>query len=188
MKLIFLDLDGVMLSTASTIRNGKDGSFGLTLHPEHVEALNYILKNTDARIVISSTYRFGYSVNETKQIFQDNGIDYKYVISHTPFILTPKIGKWVKRGDEIKQWLKRYPKIAKEKYGVEVNVDKYIIIDDDNDMLGYQQVNFIKTSKDYGLTHVEAQLAINKLNGIEVKKNPVIRRQYEHIKLLKGLK
>lgn len=164
MKIIFLDIDGVMKSGASAIRNYGEMGFGLTLHPEHVEALNFILDNTDARIVISSTYRLGYSVKEMKQLFKDNGIDYKYVISHTPFLDAPK-GEYVERGDEIAHWLQYYPQIAFDKFGVDLDVESFVVLDDDNDMNAINPINFVQTNRNYGLTHYDAVKAIEVLNG-----------------------
>lgn len=171
-KIIFLDVDGVMKSAASTIRNGED--FKVILHPEHVEALNFILKKTDARIVLSSTYRMMWSVEETKAIFHEHGIDYKYVISHTPI-------SHGQRGQQIKDWLDRYPQIARDKYKVNLVVDRYVVIDDDSDMWGIDMRNFVQTSKNYGLTHLEAQKAVNILNSDVVKAPVIVRKKYTKV-------
>ena len=69
----------------------------------------------------------------------------------------------VDRGHEIKLWLDNN------------TVDKYCIIDDDNDFLKEQRNNFIRTSNNtdhpdcvdigYGLTKICADKVINILNG-----------------------
>ncbi len=170
LKVIFLDIDGVMRSNSSTIKNtcnGMDVSSYL-LHPEHVEALNCILKHTDARIVVSSTYRICYSVEELKQLFDESGIDYKYVISSTPFINR----EYIQRGHEIRAWLKKLPDVAGHKY----EIDNFVVIDDDVDMKGIDPKNFIKTNANYGLTYVEALKAINVLNGKPLFTPKIIKR------------
>ena len=160
MKIIFLDIDGVMKSHASTIRNGRDFGMDVTLHPEHVEALNFILEHTDARIVVSSTWRWGFSVTELKEMFSRSGVHYKYVISKTPTT------EDMFRGDEVDMWLETAPQDAFIYHGVELDVESYVILDDDDDFDGVQKAkHFVQTDARYGLTHVEALKAIEILNG-----------------------
>jgi len=52
MKVIFLDIDGVL----NVIPQGHD-KYGGIFHPEFVENLRTIIEATDAKIVISSTWR-----------------------------------------------------------------------------------------------------------------------------------
>ena len=176
MRIIFLDIDGVMTSKNGYLKEGRAfaGSMDLEFHQDAVEALNHILDATDARIVVSSTYRWMYSVKQLKEQFEKNGIDYKYVISKTPDEVE---GAW-NRGEEIKYWLENYPQIAKDKFGVDLKVDSYVILDDDVDFLVSQRPNFVKTFKDYGLTFVEAEKAINILSGVK-EKEVIIRRQVD---------
>lgn len=162
MKIIFLDIDGVMKSVSSTVRQGGD-RYGKMLHPEHVEALNFILEHTDARIVLSSTYREFMNVKEICQMFKDCGIPYKYVISKTP-ALGNGFGD-VERGDEIAHWLRHAPDDAFHYHGVEMNIESFVVLDDDNDMSAINPINFVRTNKNYGLTHYEALEVIEILNG-----------------------
>lgn len=171
-KVIFLDIDGVMISGASTIRNYGQQNFGLTLHPEHVEALNFILENTDARIVVSSTYRWMYSVKQLKLLFHKNGINHKYVISSTPFI------KDAQRGDEIMKWVNLYPEIAKKRFGnkVDCNIESFVVLDDDNDMSTIPKGKFVQVNRNYGLTHWDAIKTIRVLNGRDMLPQKIIKR------------
>jgi len=178
-KVIFLDIDGVMKSTASTIRNGVD-----MMHPEHVEALNYIIEKTDAKIVVTSTYRMMYSVKELKELFEEFGISGEHVISKT--VTIAKNGYL--RGHEIQQWLDGFTDSIKTRFNKNMMVDKYVILDDDTDMLPEQRMSFVKTSNNYGLTHLEALQAVHKLNGVPKAKLkiPSIFRQIKEHKL-KGI-
>ena len=54
MKLIFLDIDGVL----NVIPQGHD-DFGGIFHPEFIENLKHIIEETDAKIVVSSSWRHG---------------------------------------------------------------------------------------------------------------------------------
>lgn len=185
-KLIFLDVDGVMTSKNGYLKEGVTfkGSMDIKFHQDHVDALNHILKETGARIVVTSTYRWMYDVAQLKKQFEKNGIDPLYVISKTPNEVK---GTW-NRGEEIKYWLENYPQKAKGKHGVGIEVESYVIIDDDVDFLANQRKNFVKTYKDYGLTYVEAEKVIDILNGRTKKEDVVIRRQLDAHGRYKNLK
>jgi len=65
MKIIFLDIDGVL----NVIPQGRD-KYGMIFHPEFVENLKYIIEQTNAKIVISSSWRIdGIGVKYTIFIF-----------------------------------------------------------------------------------------------------------------------
>lgn len=153
MKIIFLDIDGVL----NVIPQGYD-KYGCTFHKHFIENLDYIIQNTDAKIVISSTWRF----NGLKEM-QDMWINRN--LPGDVIDITPYLGNNVKRGDEINDWLMNNQSIS-----------NYVIIDDDDDMLPQQYNNFVKTSDNiehddcvdigYGLTKECAELAIKILNKL----------------------
>ena len=58
------------------------------------------------------------------------------------------------RGDEIQEWLDEHPE-----------VEKYAIIDDDDDMLPEQEENFFQTDFQTGLTDEIAKKVIKHLNS-----------------------
>ena len=149
LKIIFLDIDGVMQSTSSMIRTRFGGGF---LHGEHVNALNWIIEKTDAYVVLTSTYRVGATIRDIKQAFMDNGVRSDRVVSMTPVLGT-------NRGAEIADWLNT------RKVKGDYEIEQYVVIDDGNDMAGINWGMFINTDADYGLTYVEAERAINLLNG-----------------------
>ena len=77
MKLIFLDIDGVMVSKDSIMKN-KDHPLNKwridSLGEEHINQLNYIIRETDAKIVISSTWRDDFSSVGWSRYFSSVGI------------------------------------------------------------------------------------------------------------------
>lgn len=175
-KIIMLDIDGVMMSASSKIRH-HDGAM---MHPEHVEALNFILKHVpDAYIVVTSTYRWMYDLKELCGLFEKHGIDGKRVVGKTPMTQS------FFRGEEVKMWLDKWVPTAKVK---NIIIDKFIILDDDTDFHVDQRKDLIQTNKNYGLTFVEAQKAVNHLNGIVDVPKILIKRQTDaHLKLVKGM-
>lgn len=153
MKVIFLDIDGVLNSWNGLIPRG--GQSLKDIYIEHIEVLRWLLKKTDARIVVSSTWRRGRSVDDLRQLLYNYGLPSKYIIDKTPTLGT-------QRGDEIKAWLNN----SKEE------IESFVVIDDDGDMDAVEE-NFVQTKGDYGLTYVEAYQCIKILTGKELSLNDV---------------
>lgn len=134
MKVIFLDVDGV-LNTPKLIR-----SFGFHHIDDILVALvARIVRETDARIVLSSTWR----VNEkNRKLVEDALARHGLVI----FGCTPVIRRsegwtgdgWVRRHEEIQAWLRANEAVS------------FAIIDDweDAEIVG----SFFQTDEDLGLT------------------------------------
>lgn len=133
MKIIFLDIDGV-LNYHSCFDNLTENSDVVT--PEHniawnkrcVRELNRILDKTDAKIVVSSTWR---SLNYLySMIVNDMGIKEGSIIGRTPDRLPITMYGGTCRGDEIKAWL----------VNTDIITENIVILDDDDDMgdlMGY---------------------------------------------------
>jgi hypothetical protein len=166
-KIIFLDIDGVL----NVIPPDYD-QFGGIFHDHLVDNLNLIIKETGAKIVISSTWRFG-GLERMKQMWQFRNLPGE-VIDITPdchdLINTaswsryhPSESKKIDRGHEIDYWLDG-----------RTDIESYVIIDDDNDFLPHQRGNFVRTANNinhpdsidigYGLTKECARRAITILN------------------------
>ena len=148
-KIIFLDIDGVL----NVYCEWRD-EYGCTFHKHFEDNLKWIIEQTKAKIVISSTWRFsGLEVMQEMWSKRELAGD---VIDVTPHI------DICKRGEEIQYWMDNN-KIA-----------NYVIIDDDTDMLDSQKNNFVQTSgnKDhpdcidigYGLTRKCAERVVEILN------------------------
>lgn len=164
MKIIFLDIDGVL----NVIPQGHD-HFGAIFHKHLVDNLAYIIENTGAKIVISSTWRFS-GLQIMQEMWSQRELPGE-VIGITPFLRNEKDAtESVERGYEINDWITTnvLRKLNNELFS-------YVIIDDDNDMLTEQQENFVRTFGNhkhpdkvdygYGLTRICAEKAIHILNN-----------------------
>lgn len=118
MKVIFLDIDGV-LNFAQTEARAPSGCIGIASQP--LKHLRKIVQKTGARIVLSSTWRRGWSRDE--EACSNDG---KYLIGRLKRYGLHVIDKTEhptsaeNRGCEIRNWLNRHP-----------HVDKWIVLDDD---------------------------------------------------------
>jgi hypothetical protein len=124
------------------------------IDPKNVSCLNKIIQETQAKIVVSSTWRVSKSVQDLFYLLYRHGVRGE-VIDKTPdFCEKSKGGLWISktRGDEIQAWLDDNK-----------DVESFVIIDDDDDILFYD--NFVQTTMDTGLTDVHVQMAIGILNG-----------------------
>lgn len=133
MKIIFLDIDGVL-------NNYHTLSEGLNWEPDLVKILKRIIKETGAKVVLSSTWR---KIKSYRDIIQ-NDMWIKY-IGKTPIL-------WKKRGIEIQEWLDENP-----------GVERFVILDDDSDMVHLME-HLLQTDGEFGLTNEIANEAIKRLN------------------------
>ncbi|KKN16786.1 hypothetical protein LCGC14_0972480 [marine sediment metagenome] len=124
MKIIFLDIDGV-LNTVQTLQR-CDGFIGMS--PILVKRFNKLVKDTGAEVVLSSTWRLA---KNWRKVMAKNGLDMKF--------LDRTVRLNAIRGEEIQEWLDRH------------DVEKYVILDDDTDMLP-DQIHFKTDFQKDGLT------------------------------------
>jgi len=137
MKVIFLDIDGVLTTPATQFKY---------FAKESLDALNKILQETGAKIVISSTWRkYDSHCARIRSMFSKYGFPDNIIISSTP-----RHADGI-RGKEILQWLKENP------------VDKYVVLDDESfDIKDYTD-RLVKTDMHKGLTEKDADAAIRML-------------------------
>ena len=156
-NIIFLDIDGVLngynfwthlgWKLACLSKNDKIKSWYRKItdpcgvHERKVKRLSKIVKATNAKVVMTSSWRFGWvkipyedapkDFRKLSDLFIEYNID---VIDITPDLHR----KNLKRDRKILQWL----------YENEDKVDKYIILDDENTLLPYYKDDerFIQTS------------------------------------------
>lgn len=151
MKVIFLDIDGVL----NLIPQGHD-QYGGIFHPHFIENLKHIIDETDAQIVISSSWRYS-GLDVMKRMWKHRNLPGNVID------ITPIHREHVIRGIEIKEWLYKHQ-----------DIESYVIFDDDKDMLEEQMENFVNTFENfthtdyidcgYGLTIECAEEAIKILN------------------------
>ena len=150
MKVIFLDIDGVLcLSREWGSRKRKikrwelEGGIGeppVTIRLDDfnkmaVDVLNNIILTSGADIVISSDWRLYASLDEMKDLFHQFGV-IKGPIGFTPVLQTDTKNSNI-RVDEINLWLSKHPEVI-----------KWVAIDD---MDLSELDNFVKTREREGL-------------------------------------
>lgn len=163
-KIIFLDIDGVLNHRSYYEREGwqdalakKYGWPQSDIDSETVKILNRIISETGAKVVISSTWRLGHPPVKMQQLLELRGF-VGTVIGATGTARQ----EWAVRGNEIMAWQIENADKLPNKYGRYFT--NYVILDDDNDMLLWQQDYFINTTSKYGLTNELADRAIEILN------------------------
>ena len=107
MKLLFLDIDGVMTTDEGTINNQKLYSFSSSC----VEALNKILSTNNVRIILTSSWRTVFDVEKQCRIFKENGV------KQLPMGQTKDLG-YKHRNLEIKSYIENR------------KVESFVILDD----------------------------------------------------------
>jgi hypothetical protein len=116
MKLIFLDIDGVLnhehFNDRSRLHRGH------AICPVAVQNLREIIKRTGAKIILSSTWRRGIHQIEIRELFSHYDLD-QYILGKIG-ILENQI-----RGNEIKELLDGCD---------EDFVESFVTLDDDDDM------------------------------------------------------
>lgn len=153
MKIIFLDIDGVLNSDSilSEYIPEIDGEY-YPYQPHLVDNLNMILKRTDAKIVVSSTWRLGESVERLQYLLTHMGVKGE-VIGKTDSYND----KFVVRGNEILKWIQDNQNLLGCHH---YDFYDYVILDDDSDMLYGQRNNFVHIQGEEGLTKEYAEQAI----------------------------
>lgn len=178
-KYLFLDIDGVLnhdewFGSEGYKRNQKDWRVSM-FDPACVERVNRILRETGAKLVVSSSWR---SMSDLKEIFEGVGLPTEFDVTPYAIYIYSKyeyndVNPMFWRGSEIKYYLNRH------------TPGRYVIIDDDCDMLDEQMDYFINTCSDRisqrdlyiknggsGLTDKCVEQAINILNnGTTERKN-----------------
>jgi len=161
MKIIFLDIDGVLNSdTWEESDEHINGKYPENMFdPKAVNLLNKIIKETGAKIVLTSTWRLKYSLVEMTKLFIKIGLKCD-LIGCTPDL--KKDNDYTLRGNEILKWCKDNRRIIGTKY---LNYTDFIILDDNSDMLYWQSKYFFQTDKLCGLSPTVAREAIRMLKG-----------------------
>lgn len=156
MKVIFLDIDGVLVTERHLKRcdeNNQPSMIGRNhvFDPVCVTLLNRLIAETDAKIVVSSVWRYGRTVSQLQNIFNERGVVCEVV--GVTLDLEKKFGQLyrsVPRGVEIAAYLERHK-----------DVDKWCILDDDEDFLEEQLPYFVNTDFIEGFAEKHLDLALS---------------------------
>lgn len=146
-KIIFLDFDGVITHPKSKWQ----------IDPKKLDLIVKIIQATSAKIVVSSSWKRGKDLDSFKYECL-KGINPLFIESIID--LTSNIGSC--RGAEIQEYLNLH------------EVDFYVILDDDSDMLESQLLNFVQTDTYFGISEREVDICIDLLNG-KNSPNPIRR-------------
>jgi hypothetical protein len=151
--LLYLDIDGVMVPANSWRRPEilEDG------FPEFsskaIRSLNRIISNSSADIVLTTSHKYKYTLNEWNNIFRRRNININKISR------LPRNTKHLNRKEELIRWFN-----AKNSKG------RFIIIDDDkslNALPEFLKDKLIQTSGSVGLTDYLADEAIDKIEKSE---------------------
>lgn len=132
MKVIFLDIDGVL--------NGKHNSGWMAIDGRNVSWLNRLTEQSGADIVISSTWRYA-SMEFLRPLLKDCGVKGN-IIDRTPIHLFDTT-----RGKEIAYWLANH------------NIDAFVILDNNDDM-GKLADHLVRVDDSIGLSRADVFKAL----------------------------
>jgi hydroxymethylpyrimidine pyrophosphatase-like HAD family hydrolase len=166
-KVIFLDIDGVLNSHFWSISHQKEISDGTLIDEEKVKLLAKLVKETGAVIVMHSGWRFWFDkdlkpIRKESQrlhhIFRANQLE---IYAMTPDLTTNEIKEQKLfskvKALEIIEWLKYNPK-----------VQKWVVIDDLDLHNAVVEKRQIYTNPDVGLTKNDIDKAYKMLQNIHL--------------------
>ena len=191
MKVIFLDIDGVLNTNDTFEKSDMDCVVDILIDEFRIEYLKKIVEKTDAKIVLSSSLRWrfkkvGNEVIALTDYFAPEFIKilnrYGLALYDVLPIITLENGKRALRQDEIKMWLSQ-----------NTDVENFVILDDESSFLmDFVGENFIILNRlpigemvcdmndSTGLCEEHIEMAINILNnkefGKKLKKNKIYNR------------
>ena len=143
MRVLFLDIDGVLNHRQWFMKNPMRGDLkghawkDSQIDPHCVRVLNQVIASTDAKIVVSSTWRLMDPLKSLKATLRRNG----FLWTASMIDVTPDIyveGQRRLRGNDIQAWL-----------DTRDDVEAIAIVDDDSDM-GHLIDRLVKTANDNG--------------------------------------
>lgn len=161
-KLVFLDIDGVLNHQLyyKEMRQHERRNTSEVLYPEVGDGIPIMLSDIDSErveflntlaedvpnlyFIISSTWRQGRTIEELQNTFKLKGFKGN-IIGKTPSFRLADWNYTPPRGMEIACWLTHYAK------GFDREI-KYVIFDDDSDMLLWQKDNYFWIDPYVGIT------------------------------------
>ena len=167
MRIVFLDLDGVLATLATRYDY---------FEPRCLRLLKELVEETDAHIVITSAWRKRHYLESMRKVFELDGDEdlllygvkryegprmgfpIKRIIGLTPFSTREmKDGVPFGRGHEISMWLER----AKGK----TDIESYVVLDDEKADIAPHVDRLVQSNSYLGLTHTEIDEAKRILMG-----------------------
>ena len=188
MKVIFLDIDGVLnheewyesgRAHEAYLATGKTDIKAYNFDPESWKWVQKLIDETGAKIVLSSSWRC-YDLASTIEEYKNTA--FKPIIDNivgvTPSVMSRNRGEEIKRFFDIVngnitqnlpqaiEWLKQHPLETLSKSGEKI--EQYVIFDDDIDMTHEQMPHFV---------HVDCWSGIQEKDYIKAKQ--ILEKSYE---------
>lgn len=166
MKIIFLDMDGVLNSNDWWERRTQHGDerdlFENNIDPQAVARLNCIIAATGAKVVISSTWRKYHDERAMQRMLNDCGFIGEVIDRTVDLWANPELwpdprrfGREFERGHEIRHWLVENT--------MKLGVKSYVVLDDSSDMATVEH-RFVQTDHAIGLSQENVAEAIDLLS------------------------
>lgn len=169
MKLLFLDIDGVLnsnvymssdeyltecnsLGVTPIGREVMDKAHHLHIDPSAIQILNVLVERSEVKVILSSTWRLKYSLEEMNLMFQKRGATFQITG------VTPARMSWRPRGMDIAEYLSSLRKDGE--------VPEAFVILDDIDEFSLWKPYFVHISDDTGLTQEDVVSAF-KILGVD---------------------
>ena len=156
MKVIFLDVDGVLNTSKTTRRLNCCDEFTF-VDTRKVLRLREIVERTGAQLVLSSTWRLGADKNAfylEREALRELVAEFRRVRCPLWFDVTPYLPH-AKRWQEINAWLMNH------------DTDDFIILDDVGEELKPFDDKLVLTNMHDGLNKERAELAIKMLGEVD---------------------
>lgn len=155
MKVIFLDIDGVLNSRIYDRKRNRNEQ--TDIDETRLPLLKKIVEETGAKIVLSSTWRTHWSKDAA--LCDGDGVYINEIFAKYGLVIydkTPDPGRDSDRPDEINLWLET----------TRETIESFVIIDDYRYDWGKLSERFVKTNPNFGLGLEEehAETAIELLN------------------------
>lgn len=151
LRVLFLDIDGVLNSNQYLLNNpgafdrGTPQGYLPMFDDAACARLEVVLRVTGAKIVISSSWRYGHTIEQMREYLAAKGVTAE-VIDFTPSGHISDLSgdasietKMTCRGHEISAWIDAHPEL-----------DSYVVVDDNSDMDGVRE-RFVQTTWEHGL-------------------------------------
>lgn len=149
MKVLFLDIDGVMISQQwikALYRSTLKGKLVKEFCPICISNLIEVLQaHPDVKIVVHSSHRKGKTVEQLKAYFESQGIPEKFIYDKTD--------DQYRKGDSIGSWLDQHPEVT-----------TFVIVDDEVSDMGPLRKHVLKTKWPMGLMADKARRLIKRLS------------------------
>ena len=174
--LIFLDFDGVLNTENHFAKMTVEGVptrdyYGPKFDPKAVANLQKIIEATDAWIIVSSSWRY-MGLKDLQRMWTDRNLP-GWIAGITPLHtdddklletdlsqldeITPEMFS-SSRGNEIKAYFNEMP-------GNSSDSQRYVILDDLNEVLPEQESHFIRINPIVGITEEDVERAVEKLRS-----------------------